>query len=105
MPFVDSTELSTRERLPGWTSRIFHSDNMTFAYYDIAADAVPLHEHRHPQEEVWNVIEGKLAVTIDGVEQVAGPGCAAVVPPDTPHSARALGACRAIVVDYPLRDD
>jgi len=105
MPFVDSTELSTRERLPGWTSRVFQSDNMTFAYYEIAADAVPLHEHHHPQEEVWNVIEGKLAVRIDGVEQVAGPGCAAVVPPDTPHSARALGACRAIVVDYPLRDD
>jgi len=73
MPFVDSTELSTRERLPGWTSRVFQSDNMTFAYYEIAADAVPLHEHHHPQEEVWNVIEGKLAVTIDGVEQVAGP--------------------------------
>jgi len=36
---------------------------------------------------------------------VAGPGCAAVVPPDTSHSARALEACRAIVVDYPLRDD
>ncbi len=99
MPFVDSTELSTCERLPGWTSRVFHSDSMTFAYYEIAADAVPLHEHHHRQEEVWNVI------TIDGVEQVAGPGCAAVVPPDTPHSARALGACRAIVVDYPLRDD
>jgi mannose-6-phosphate isomerase-like protein (cupin superfamily) len=105
MPFVDSTELSTRERLPGWTSRVFHSDNMTFAYYEIAADAVPLHEHHHPQEEVWNVLEGKLAVTIDGVEHVAGPGSAAVVPPDTPHSARALSACRAIVVDYPLRDD
>ena len=105
MPFVDSTELSTRERLPGWTSRVFHSDNLTFAYYEIAADAVPLHEHHHPQEEVWYVIEGKLAVTIDGVEQVAGPGCAAVIPPDTPHSARALSACRAIVVDYPLRDD
>jgi len=105
MPFVDSTELSTRERLPGWTSRVFQSDNMTFAYYEIAADAVPLHEHHHSQEEVWNVIEGKLAVTIDGVEKVAGPGCAAVVPPDTLHSARALSACRAIVVDYPLRDD
>jgi mannose-6-phosphate isomerase-like protein (cupin superfamily) len=54
---------------------------------------------------VWNVIEGKLVVTVDGVEQVAGPGCAAVVPPDTPHSARALGSVRAIVVDYPIRDD
>jgi mannose-6-phosphate isomerase-like protein (cupin superfamily) len=105
VPFVDSKSLSRTERLPGWTGRVFHSDNMTFAYYEIAADAVPLHEHHHPQEEVWNVIEGSLAVTIDGEEQIAGPGCAAVIPPDTLHSARALSACRAIVVDYPLRHD
>src|SRR2546430_11152406 len=98
MPFVDSTELSTWERLPGWTSRVFHSDSMTFAYYEIAADAVPLHEHHHPQEEVWNVIEGKLAVTIDGLEQVAGPGCAAVVPPDKPHSDHALSESPVTVV-------
>jgi mannose-6-phosphate isomerase-like protein (cupin superfamily) len=62
---------------------------MTFAYYEIAADAVPLHEHHHPQEEVWNVVQGSLAVTIDGEEQIAGSGCAAVVPADTRHSARA----------------
>jgi quercetin dioxygenase-like cupin family protein len=105
VPFIDSTELGSTERLPGWHGRYFHSDSMTFAYYQIAADAVPLHEHHHPQEEVWNVIEGKLAVTIDGVEHIATPGCAAIVPPDTPHSARALSACRAIVVDYPTRGE
>jgi mannose-6-phosphate isomerase-like protein (cupin superfamily) len=105
MPFVDSAELPFTERLPGWKGRFFQSESMTFAYYEIAADAVPLHEHHHPQEEVWNVVEGKLAVTIDGVERVAEPGCAAIVPPDTRHSARAIGACRAIVVDYPIRDD
>jgi mannose-6-phosphate isomerase-like protein (cupin superfamily) len=105
MPFVDPSEMSANERLPGWHGRFFHSDSMSFGIYEIAADAVPLHEHHHPQEEVWNILEGKLAVTIDGVEHVAQPGCAAIVPPNTPHSARAIGACRAIVVDYPLRDD
>jgi len=103
MPFVDPGDMRTNERLPGWMGRYFHSENMTFAYYEIAADAVPLHEHHHPQEEVWNVLEGKLAVTIDGKEHIAEPGCAAIVPPDTPHSARALSACRALVVDYPVR--
>jgi mannose-6-phosphate isomerase-like protein (cupin superfamily) len=78
---------------------------MTFVYYEIAADAVPLHEHHHAQEEVWNVVHGRLAVTIDGVEHVAEPGCAAIVPPNRPHSARVLGACRAIVVDTPVRDE
>jgi len=76
---------------------------MTFVYYEIDADAVPIHKHQHPEEEVWNVVEGTLAITIDGVEHVAGPGCAAIVPPNTPHSTRALSASRAIVVDFPVR--
>jgi unsaturated pyranuronate lyase len=105
MPFVASADMRSNERLPGWKGRFFHSENMSFGIYEIAADAVPLHEHHHPQEEVWNVVEGTLALTINGEECVAEPGCAVIVPPDTPHSARALAACRAIVVDYPLRDD
>jgi unsaturated pyranuronate lyase len=104
VPFVDTVELPPRLPLAGWSGRFFHSDHMTFAYYEIDAAAVPIHEHCHPQEEVWNVIEGKLAITIDGQEHVVGPGCAAIVPANTPHSTRALDASRAIVVDYPVRD-
>jgi mannose-6-phosphate isomerase-like protein (cupin superfamily) len=100
---VDASELGSRSPLPGWTGRFFHSEHMTFAYWDIAADATPLHEHHHPNEEVWHIVEGTLAITVDGTEHVAGPGCAAIVPPDTPHAARALSAARVIVVDYPLR--
>jgi mannose-6-phosphate isomerase-like protein (cupin superfamily) len=105
MTVVDGAALAPHERLPGWIGRSFHSDHMTFAYWDIAADATPLHEHHHPQEEVWNVVEGALALTIAGVEHIVDAGSAAIVPPNTPHSARALGACRAIVVDYPVRPD
>lgn len=104
MPFIDATELPSRQPLPGWHGRFFHSDHLTFVYYEVDQDAVPIHEHRHPQEEVWNVVAGRLVITIDGEERVVEPGGAAVVPADTPHSARALAASRAIVVDYPLRD-
>jgi mannose-6-phosphate isomerase-like protein (cupin superfamily) len=103
--FVDSNALPCAERLPGWNGRFFHSANMTFAYYDIAADAVPLHEHHHVQEEVWHVVEGKLAVVLEGVEHIAEAGCEVIIPPDALHSARVLGPWRAIVVDHPLRDD
>ncbi len=105
MGFVDPSQLDPLQRLPGWTARVFHSQNMTFIYYEIAASAVPLHEHHHLQEEVWNVLEGAIAITIDGREQVVGAGCAAVVPPNVPHSARVIGSCRAIIVDHPLRPE
>ena len=104
MAIVESDGLPVKEPLPGWKGRFFHSEHMTFAYYDIDADAVALHEHHHPQEEVWHIIDGTLAVTVDGVEHTAGAGTAVVVPADTPHSAKAMGACRAIVVDTPRRE-
>ena len=104
VPFVDTAELQPRRPLAGWNGRFFHSDHMTFAYYEIDADAVPIHEHHHPQEEVWHVVEGRLAITVAGVEHVAGPRCAVIVPAHTPHSTRALGPARAIVVDHPVRE-
>ena len=44
------------EPLPGWSGRFLHSATMTFAHYDIAAGAAPLHEHQHEQEEVWHIV-------------------------------------------------
>lgn len=102
VPFVDTAELPARRPLAGWNGRFFHSDHMTFSYYEIDAGAA-VHEHQHPEEEVWNVVEGRLAITIDGKEHVAGPGSAAIVPASTRHSVRALTASRAIVVDHPVR--
>ncbi len=102
MPFIDTHQLNAKEPLPGWRGRYFDSENMTFAYYEVTAGS-SIHEHSHPQEEVWHVIEGELEVTIGGKAQVAGAGCVALVPPNTLHSVKALSAGRSIVVDYPLR--
>lgn len=104
MPLIDAHSLPEVERLPGWNGRFFDSKSMTFAYYEVDADAVALHEHQHPQEEVWHIVEGALAITIDGTEHIARAGSAAIVPPGTPHSARVLGSCKAIVVDQPRRE-
>jgi mannose-6-phosphate isomerase-like protein (cupin superfamily) len=103
MPFVRPPDMVAAEPLPGWSGRFLHSATMTFAHYDIAADAAPLHEHQHEQEEVWHIVEGRVALTIAGEEQVLDAGCIAVVPPHTPHSVRPISACRAIIADYPLR--
>jgi mannose-6-phosphate isomerase-like protein (cupin superfamily) len=103
VPIVDSSELGVHEPLPGWKGRFFNSESMTFVYYELAPDAVPLHEHHHEQEEVWHVIEGSINLSVDGVEHVVEAGSAAVVPSNTRHSARVTTACRAIVVDTPRR--
>ncbi len=78
---IDTNRLEVKEPREGWKGRFFHSQNMTFAYYTVEAGAW-IHDHSHPNDEVWNVIDGQLEITIAGEARVAGPGCAAVVPPN-----------------------
>jgi len=102
--FVDTSTLRVTERLPGWHGRYFHSASMTFAHYEFDRGA-SIHEHFHPQEEVWQVMEGELEMTIDGVAQIARAGMAGVVPPNVRHSVKALTDGRALVVDHPARPE
>jgi len=103
LPIVDTDALKVVERLPGWRGRYFHSANMTFAHYEFDKGAA-IHEHFHPEEEVYEVIDGELEITIDGVAQIARPGLVAVVPPNARHSVKALTDGRMIVVDHPRRE-
>lgn len=104
MPFVDTSGLEVIERLPGWHGRYFQSANMTFAHYEFARGA-SIYEHFHPQEEVYEVTEGELEVTIDGAVQIVRPGLVAIVPANVRHSVKALTDGRLIVVDHPRRPD
>ena len=104
MPFVDTSGLKVIERLPGWKGRFFHSANMTFAHYDFGRGS-SIHEHFHPQEEVYEVMEGELEVTIEGTSQIARPGIVAIVPANAKHSVRALTSGSVIVVDHPARPE
>ena len=100
--FIDTSKLPVIERLPGWRGRYFDSPSMTFAHYEFDAGA-SIHEHFHPQEEVYHIIEGELELTIDQSSQRLGPGFVAIVPPNAPHSVKAISGGKVIIVDYPLR--
>ena len=104
MAFLDTNSLPVIERLPGWHGRYFHSQHMTFAHYDFASGA-SIHEHFHPEEEVYEVIEGELAMHIEGVTRIILPGLVAIVPANARHSVKALTDGRAIIIDYPLRPE
>ena len=104
MPLVDTSALKVVERVPGWRGRYFHAANMTFAHYDFTRGS-SIHEHFHPQEEVYEVLEGELELTIDGVAHIARPGIVAIVPGGVRHSIKALTNGRAIIVDSPARPE
>jgi len=102
MPCIDVRSQTTGEPLPGWHDRYFAAESMSFAYYDVDAGA-SIHAHSHDEEEVWHIIEGTLEITIDGETVAAGPGTAAVVPPNIVHSVKARTNARVIVADHPAR--
>jgi quercetin dioxygenase-like cupin family protein len=102
MPLIDVNSLTAIERLPGWSGRYFHSDNMTVAHYAFTRGST-IHEHFHLQEEVYEVIDGELELTIDGTVQIARAGFVAIVPSNARHSVKALSDGRAIIIDYPRR--
>ena len=103
MPIVDTTSLEVGEPLPGWHDRYFHSETMSFAYYDVDEGA-SIHEHWHQEEEVWHIIEGTLEFIIDGETFVAGKGTTALVPSNAPHSVKALANGRVIIATHPARE-
>jgi len=102
---VRAADMIKGSPLHGWHGSFFHSANMTFARWSINTDAADLHEHQHEQEEVWNVVAASIALLIDGERFELQAGDAAVIPPNTPHSAQILGAAEVIVTDYPARSD
>jgi quercetin dioxygenase-like cupin family protein len=103
MPFIDTKELPEVERRPGWHGRYFDSPSMTFGHYVFDAGAT-IQKHQHHEEEVWQILEGELEITIGDVTERAGPGFVGIVPPDTPHAVRAITGGKALVVDHPRRE-
>jgi quercetin dioxygenase-like cupin family protein len=101
MTFIDTHTLQTIERLPGWRGRDFDSSSMTFAYDEFDTGSC-IHEHDHPQEEVWHVHRRRVGNHHQPGIQRSSPGMVAIVPANTRHAVKAISQGKAIVVDYPL---
>lgn len=104
MSFLKLKDFEEKEPVPGYKVRFIHSDNMTFAYWNIDAGAA-LPEHSHPHEQVANVIEGKFEFNLDGDKRVIEPGDVVTIPSNVKHAGKAVTDCRLIDVFYPVRED
>ena len=104
MDKIDLKNIPEKEIVPGYKVKFVHSENMTFAYWDIEAGA-SLPEHAHMHEQVSNLIEGEFEMTVEGKKQVLKPGSVVVIPSNAAHSGQAITHCRIIDVFYPVRED
>ena len=101
---VNRSTLPVREIFPGYRARFVHSARTSESWLDIDAGAVAP-EHHHPHEQIVNVLQGTLELTVAGVVHVLTAGTTFVIPPGVPHAARALTPCSVLDIFAPTRED
>ena len=104
MGFYNLEEMEKKSLFPNTQARFIHTDNMTFAYWELEVGA-EIPEHAHEHEQVSNVLEGEIELRINGKTQVCGPGHVAVFPSNASHYGKAVTKCQVIDVFYPVRED
>lgn len=104
MPFIKLSDIEEREMVKGFRAKFVHTDRMTSAYWQIAADAV-LPEHAHPHEQVSTIIRGRFEMTVEGQTRTIEAGDVAVIPSGSKHRGRALTDCFILDVFSPVRED
>jgi quercetin dioxygenase-like cupin family protein len=104
MPSLNLKNSPARELFPGFRGRLVHSEKMTLVYWDVDAGA-SAPEHSHPHEQIMSLLEGEFEFTLGGVTESLKAGAVVVIPPDVPHSGRAVTASRIIDAFHPVRED
>ena len=104
MGLVILNELPPLEIAPGIIGRIVTAGTMTVAHVSLKKGS-PLPEHAHYHEQVVNVIEGELELTVDGTSHILKAGKVMVLAPNVPHSGKALTEVKVIDVFHPVRED
>lgn len=104
MGLVNLSELPELQIAEGLLARAVTADTVTVLHVKISAGAL-LPEHAHHNEQVVNVIEGELELTVEGTTHSLVPGRVMVLPPNVAHSGRAVTDCRVVDVFHPVRQD
>ena len=92
------------ELAPGVTMRPLFGEGAMLNLLEFTRGArVPVHDH--PHEQLGYVLEGELALEIDGVEHLLRPGDAYRIAGGTPHAAWSDGPCVVLDVFQPVRED
>ena len=104
MGLVKTDDLPELEIAKGIFMRAVNTQTVTVAHVKLAAGSL-LPEHAHYHEQVVNVIEGELELTVEGQAHSLVPGRVMVLPPNVKHSGRVISDCRVIDVFHPARED
>jgi quercetin dioxygenase-like cupin family protein len=89
---------------PGVARQVIHTDRMTIARVHLQKGGI-VAGHRHPNEQVTMLEQGRLCFTIEGQSTVLEPGCILHIPSGAFHQVEALEDSVAVDVFTPPRED
>jgi quercetin dioxygenase-like cupin family protein len=103
--FADVGSLPLQRLWEGVLARTVHGERLSFTIVELEPGAL-VPEHRHPNEQVGILLEGKLTFRVGGELRELGPGGTWRILGGQPHEVMA-GAEGAVVVEAfaPVRED
>ncbi|MCP4632268.1 MAG: cupin domain-containing protein [candidate division Zixibacteria bacterium] len=104
MGLVKLNELPELQISEGILAHAVNTQTVTVLHVQIKAGSL-LPEHVHYNEQVINVIAGELELTVEGKVHRLVPGVVMVLPPNVPHSGRAVTDVKVVDVFHPARED
>ena len=104
MKKISREDLKPFELAPGATAKVINSGTKTIMHAQLKAGA-SAPEHSHTQEQIVNVIEGEIELTVEGEPHHLKPGDTLILPPNVLHLARAITDCHVLDVFCPVRED
>ncbi len=84
--------------------QMLHTETMTVARIILAKGAL-VPRHKHPNEQITNVLEGRLRFVLGDEERIVAAGSTVLIPADLPHEVEALEDSIALDVFSPVRED
>ncbi len=100
---MNISDIVSEEIMPGYHGKLIHAQTMSLVYWEVEQGAeVP--EHHHINEQLMQVLEGTFELTVGGSTKVYLPGDFVVIPPNVPHSGKAVTSCRLMDIFSPVRE-
>lgn len=97
-------EITVEQMNPLVTRQAMHCDSLTIARLALKRDAV-VPRHHHPNEQITNVLSGRLLFVFDDDTIEVASGESLQIPSGIPHQVLALEDSEALDVFTPTRQD
>lgn len=104
MGLVKLSDLPMLQIADGISAHAVNAESVTVLHVKIKAGSF-LPEHAHINEQVINVTEGQLELTVEGKTHILEAGYVMVLAPNVPHSGKALTDVSVVDVFHPVRED